>query len=127
LRACASLNAAGLTAVILAVAAARRFTRYEVAGPSMLPALRAGDWLLADRRAYARSRLRAGHVVVARDPRDPSRTIIKRVTRVCDDGQVCLAGDNAAESTDSRTFGPVSAEEIIGRVRLRYWPSPRRF
>ena len=33
-----------------------------------------------------------------------------------------VLGDNPAQSTDSRTFGPVSAERIIGRAWLRCWP-----
>ena len=33
-----------------------------------------------------------------------------------------LLGDNRADSEDSRAFGPVPAELIIGLVRFRYWP-----
>ena len=33
-----------------------------------------------------------------------------------------VLGDNPAHSTDSRTFGPVSADRIIGRAWLRCWP-----
>lgn len=36
-----------------------------------------------------------------------------------------LLGDNRGASTDSRDFGPVRAEAIIGTAVLRYWP-PRR-
>lgn len=33
-----------------------------------------------------------------------------------------VLGDNRGNSNDSRFFGPVTADEIIGRVWLRYWP-----
>jgi signal peptidase I len=33
-----------------------------------------------------------------------------------------LMGDNRPSSLDSRSFGPVRAEQIIGRVVMRYWP-----
>lgn len=33
-----------------------------------------------------------------------------------------VMGDNRGNSNDSRTFGPVTREEIVGRVWLRYWP-----
>ena len=33
-----------------------------------------------------------------------------------------VLGDNPSRSTDSRTFGPVSSERILGRVWLRCWP-----
>jgi signal peptidase I len=33
-----------------------------------------------------------------------------------------LMGDNRSSSLDSRNFGPVRADRIIGRVVIRYWP-----
>ena len=33
-----------------------------------------------------------------------------------------LMGDNRPSSLDSRSFGSVHAEQIIGRVVMRYWP-----
>jgi signal peptidase I len=35
---------------------------------------------------------------------------------------VFVLGDNRANSRDSRYFGPVSRDQIIGRARLIYWP-----
>ncbi|RME91200.1 MAG: signal peptidase I [Verrucomicrobia bacterium] len=37
-------------------------------------------------------------------------------------GHYVLLGDNTVESLDSRHFGPVAAERIVGRVWLVYWP-----
>jgi signal peptidase I len=36
-----------------------------------------------------------------------------------------VLGDHRAASTDSRDFGPVGADALVGRVRFAYWP-PRR-
>lgn len=33
-----------------------------------------------------------------------------------------VLGDNRSNSNDSRAFGPVTLDEILGRVWLRYWP-----
>jgi signal peptidase I len=33
-----------------------------------------------------------------------------------------VMGDNRGNSNDSRSFGPIRRDEIIGRVWLRYWP-----
>ncbi len=89
-------------------------------------ALREGDWVIVDEGAYRRRAPRVGDVVVAADPREPWRVVMKRVKRVEADGRLWLEGDNPAESTDSRVFGSVAASTVIGRVRWRYWPRPGR-
>jgi nickel-type superoxide dismutase maturation protease len=88
----------------------------------MLPALGPGDYVIVDRAAYRGRLPRKGHVVLARDPRDPGREIVKRVDRADLHGDLWLAGDNTEESTGSETFGAVPRSFIVGRVRWRYWP-----
>ena len=94
-----------------------------VAGQSMEPTFRDGDWLLVRR---LRRPPRAGEVVVARDPREPERLLVKRVRSVAPDG-VTIQGDHAdpAESTDSRQFGPIPVSAVIGQPILRYAPLDR--
>lgn len=43
---------------------------------------------------------------------------------LCDADEYFLMGDNRAESSDSRRYGPVHRSAIIGRVWLR-WPARR--
>lgn len=117
-----ALVAAGVTA---AYRAGRRFRRFAISGTSMLPTLRPGDWVLVDQQAYRARLPRRGHIVVARDPRQPERHLVKRVSSVDLHGAVRLAGDNAESSTDSRDFGAIPAEFVSGRVRWRYWPAKR--
>lgn len=105
---------------------ARRFERIEIAGESMVPTLLPGDFVLVDRRAYHGRVPRRGDIVIARDLRDASRLLVKRVARVDLHGMVWLEGDNGAASTDSRSFGPVPLENLEGRVVFRYWPLVRR-
>jgi nickel-type superoxide dismutase maturation protease len=111
-----------LLAVLLAVRALRRMADVvEVRGRSMAPALRPGDRLVAVR---LRRPPRVGEIVLATDPRDPRRELIKRVSGVGRSG-VRLRGDNPAASTDARTFGAVPTGAIEWRVVGRYWPPGR--
>ena len=116
------------SAVLVAagLALARRLTRYAVAGPSMEPALHDGDWLIVDRQAFRRRPPRLGEVVVFRDPPGAPRESVKRVTGQTDPGWYLVEGDNPDHSIDSRQFGPVGRDAILGRAVARYWPSPRR-
>lgn len=38
------------------------------------------------------------------------------------EGQYFVAGDNRPACSDSRFYGPISLDRIVGRVALRYWP-----
>ncbi len=42
--------------------------------------------------------------------------------RVVGPHQYFLMGDNRPQSQDSRVFGPVSAQHLVGRALFRYWP-----
>ena len=39
-----------------------------------------------------------------------------------DKGQFFVMGDNRANSDDSRSFGPLERELIVGKAWIRYWP-----
>jgi nickel-type superoxide dismutase maturation protease len=97
-----------------------RYGRVAVDGSSMLPGLHAGDWLIVRWGAGPRP----GDVVVARRPDRQTLLIVKRAVGRTHGGWV-LQGDNPRASDDSRLFGPVDDELILGRVLFRYWP-PRR-
>jgi nickel-type superoxide dismutase maturation protease len=103
----------------------RGYRRWEVSGRSMAPTLEPGDWLIVEPVRRGWRAVRAGDIVLAPDPREPGRTLVKRVVRIEDGGLAWLEGDNPAESTDSRKFGPVAVEDIAARVRWRYWPLRR--
>ena len=81
--------------------------------------------MLVDEHAYRRRLPRRGHIVVAIDPRDPDRHLVKRVSTVDLHGNIRIEGDNSDESTDSRHFGAVPRANVLGRVRWRYWPVKR--
>ena len=90
----------------------------------MVPALRHGDWVIALRS----QKVRPGQVVLAEHPERPGFLLVKRAARR-EGGGWWLASDfaDAPGATDSRQFGPVAPERVVGRVLARYWPKPRFF
>jgi nickel-type superoxide dismutase maturation protease len=112
----------GVIIVALVLLAVRRaLDVVEVRGGSMAPTLLPGDRLVAIRLRRA---ARVGDVVLAQDPRDPTRELVKRVTHR-DRSSLYLRGDNPAASTDARTFGAVTDADVRWRAALRYWPIGR--
>ncbi len=89
----------------------------------MLPTLREGDLLLVRHGA----RVRPGALVVARladGTLAVKRALEQRPTASGGPGW-WLVSDNPGEGVDSRHRGPVAADDVLGVVRLRVWPSPR--
>lgn len=84
----------------------------------MLPTLAPGDRVLVCRWP----RVRAGDVAVVRDPHRPVRLLVKRVESVGAAG-VVVVGDNPGASRDSRAFGPVPLDRVVGRAWYRYVPA----
>ena len=59
-------------------------------------------------------------MVLAPDPREPRRELVKRVAGV-GSGDIDLRGDNAAASTDAR----LAPDRVRWRAVLLYWPLNR--
>jgi len=94
--------------------------RFRVTGASMSPLLQPGDEVLIDPRAYRRRPPHPGDIVVARHPFRTDLPQVKRVTGVLENGYCLLEGDNPEESTDSRAFGALPPERLLGRVTSRF-------
>jgi nickel-type superoxide dismutase maturation protease len=88
---------------------------FLVQGDSMLPVLKDGDLVLVN--PYAEPKI--GDIVLAQHPFKKSVRIIKRIREISPEGRYFLVGDNADESTDSRSFGALSAKDILGRAEAR--------
>jgi signal peptidase I len=110
--------------------------RVEVAGESMVPALRPGDWLLVDPTPARWPR--RGTLVVVREPVS-DLIVVKRLAArpgdrvvradspptVLGATEAWLASDAPDAGIDSRRYGPVDAERLLGRVAWRYGPRGR--
>jgi len=133
-----ALIAAPLVAAGVAVfAVRRRFVLATVEGYSMTPTLRPGDRLLVRRTSL--SRLTAGDLVVvepdermaAPGPRRSTGYVVKRLAAIPGDpvpeqvpsangrvppGRMAILGDNPGASRDSRDYGLVAQDRLVGVV-----------
>lgn len=88
----------------------------------MLPTYKDGDWLLvswfeAGLAPLVAERILGKVVVVEREER-PGIYLVKRLQK-SHGGKFWVQGDNE-ESTDSRTWGWIPSNEIVGVVLFRY-------
>ena len=111
----------------------------------MLPAIESGDWLLVDPTVGRWPR--RGSVVVFREPGTGELAIKRVAARPGDwvpfadgwlqlgddeawllgdaDDEALAAGRATAQPVDSRRYGPVAVDALVGRAWFRYWPCRR--
>lgn len=97
------------------------WTTVRIVGPSMEPTLASGECWLVRRRA----RYRPGEMVLLRHPHRDELWLVKRIQR-CEPEGYWVVGDNPELSDDSRAFGLVPADGLIGKLVLRYRRAPHR-
>jgi len=108
---------------------------FIVSGASMEPTLETGDYLIIDEISYRLEKPEKGDIIVFRYPLDTSKFFIKRVEglpgeiveyngkeTVLRNNEYFVMGDNHPASSDSRSWGPVREELIIGKTLIRLWP-----
>lgn len=98
----------------------RRRKRLKVVGESMLPFLSPGEEILIDPYIYNKSKPEINDVVAIAHPLKTTLAIVKRIKAISEDGKYFLMGDNPTASTDSRHWGTISQQQIIGKVTNRF-------
>lgn len=83
----------------------------------MEPTLREGDQVIVSPLPYLWGQPAVGDLVVLRHPFE-ERFLVKRISGI-DGPRISIVGDNRPQSTDSRDFGPVSADHLVGKVLFR--------
>jgi signal peptidase I len=104
---------------------------FIVHGNSMTPNFHNGDYLIIDEITYRFREPKRGEVVVFRYPKNTSQFFIKRIEGLpgetingatLAENEYYVLGDNLLASSDSRFWGPLKSNLIVGRAVLRLWP-----
>ncbi len=95
--------------------------RFRVEGVSMLPLLQPEDEVLVNLKAYKNSPPSLQDIIVVRHPYKPNFYMIKRIVSINEKGEYFIQGDNLYNSTDSRHFGCIKKNLILGRVTSRFF------
>lgn len=118
------------------------FSTIQVSGQSMEPTFTNGEKLLASRAYWLIGPIKDNDIVVI-SGEEPGEHLIKRVYKmegetvdwlnvpseydfklgeyVVPRGEIYLLGDNREVSEDSRRFGAVPRERILGKIVLKKW------
>ena len=92
----------------------------KVTGESLSPLFHEGDYVLITTIPFVVNKIKAGDMVVFQHP--SYGTLIKQVERADrEQGTLSVIGINP-NSVDSRRFGPIRRQDVIGRV---IWHIPR--
>jgi phage repressor protein C with HTH and peptisase S24 domain len=95
-----------------------RYQMAVVSGLSMIPTLAPGERLLV----RLDGPIVVGDIVVFKRT---TQFDVKRVLHIEAEG-VFVQGDNELVSTDSRTYGLIPFDDVLGTVTYRLWPKPGR-
>jgi signal peptidase I len=107
----------------------------HIASASMEPAVTPGDYVIFDNTAGDKISPKKGAIVLFRYPDDRSKLYVKRVAGLPGDtlvlessapiivphGHMFVLGDNLKHAKDSRVFGPVPLQDVIGKARQIYF------
>jgi signal peptidase I len=96
---------------------------YKVEGHSMEPYLKQGDRVIVNKCSYLFSSPKIGDIIIfksknrkdSKDKQD-NKTYIKRIIAI-NNNKFSVAGDN---KKDSKKLEPISRDEIIGKVIMKY-------
>ena len=108
------------------------FSTVKVSGSSMSPTFMPGDWLLIKRVGKGAHPLKVNSVYLINDPERDGVKLLKRIISIemaevkvdelvgqKDHFSYWLEGDHPS-STDSRKWGWLKQDQVVGKVLLRY-------
>ena len=89
--------------------------RFKISGHSMSPTLKDGWHVITEKITYLFRAPKIGDIITFKS-KISDKVLIKRIVGIGRSGKIKVAGDNPADSLDSRIFGLVDRTDIIGRL-----------
>lgn len=86
----------------------------------MEPTFHEGDNLFVSSLPYWFKNPSPEDAVVLLHPFQKNKKILKRIVENLDDKRYRVVGDNQITSEDSNSFGPITKNQIVGKVLFRY-------
>lgn len=90
------------------------FRLLKVRGQSLYPAFQSEDYVLILRLSFPGVKIKVGDIIAFDQP--PYGVLLKRVNKVLEEGRSFDVRGTQISSTDSRNFGPVSRDRVLGKV-----------
>ena len=90
--------------------------RFKIVDKSMEPEFKEGDFVVASSISYMFRKPKGGDIIILKHPENKKMILIKKIEQDLENGKYMVIGNNKELSTDSRKFGPVDREDIIGEV-----------
>ena len=88
-------------------------TRFKIVGHSMEPQIKNGSEVLVSNIPYWFQKPRLSDIVAFTDSNN--KILVKRIIKVTESAYF-VQGDNKKDSLDSRSFGSILKNQIIGKV-----------
>ncbi len=85
----------------------------KISGDSLAPEYQIGDFVMISKIPFLFVPPSPGDIIAFRQP--GYGLLIKRIQQITPDGELIVVGSHP-ESVDSRVFGPIKKENILGKV-----------
>ncbi len=82
----------------------------------MSPLFCDGQLLQVDTQAYARQTPEVSDIILCEHPYRKDFLLIKKIEKIDEHGKFFVVGVNTSSSTDSRSFGSIHRDAILGKV-----------
>lgn len=90
--------------------------RFKIIGHSMQPKIKDGQSVLVSEIPYLFKKPQINDIVAFKE--NHGKVLVKRISEI-KNGKYFIRGDNKKDSLDSRKFGTITRDQIIGEIMFK--------